>query len=325
MKKLLLSGGISTRQRNALRAAALAAMTVLPLAAAAQTAAPGLAKSAVATGNIQKNGHCFFHSHEAHTFISEDAGDFTPPDSDNIDVETPHGDTIDCFNTALGLEALDNNTTGAYNTAYGNYALANTTTGGNNIGIGNNAGYYLSTGDYNIDIGNLGVRGESGTTRIGDVQTRAFIAGIRGVTTGVPDGVAVVVDRNGQLGTLNSSRRYKENIADMNGASSALLKLRPVTFHYKVDQNPAARALQYGLIAEEVAEVYPGLVARSADGQIETVLYQFLPTMLLNELQKQRRTIEAQAAKIGVLEALAAKVDLLESELSAVKVKLGLN
>jgi len=75
--------------------------------------------------------------------------------------------------------------------------------------------------------------------------------------------------------------------------------LRPVTFHYKTDQNPSGRTLQYGLIAEEVAEVYPGLVARSADGQIETVLYQFLPPMLLNEYQKQQRTIEALRAQVA--------------------------
>jgi hypothetical protein len=87
----------------------------------------------------------------------------------------------------------------------------------------------------------------------------------------------------------------------MDAASSALMKLRPVTFHYKSDQAPSGRTLQYGLIAEEVAEVYPGLVARSADGQIETVLYQFLPPMLLNEVQKQQRTIEALRAELAAL------------------------
>ena len=96
----------------------------------------------------------------------------------------------------------------------------------------------------------------------------------------------------------SSSRRFKDDIADMAVASSGLMKLRPVTFHYKSDQNPSGRTLQYGLIAEEVAEVYPGLVAHSADGQIETVMYQFLSPMLLNEVQKQQRTIDAQAAEV---------------------------
>jgi hypothetical protein len=84
----------------------------------------------------------------------------------------------------------------------------------------------------------------------------------------------------------------------MGGASHALMKLRPVTFHYKSDTNPEGRTLQYGLVAEEVAKVAPGLVARSADGRIETVYYQFLAPMLLNEVQKQQRTIEAQAAEL---------------------------
>jgi hypothetical protein len=79
------------------------------------------------------------------------------------------------------------------------------------------------------------------------------------------------------------------------------MNLRPVTFHYKSDQNPAGRTLQYGLIAEEVAEVYPGLVAHSADGRIETVMYQFLPPMLLNEVQKQQRTIEDLRAQVEEL------------------------
>ena len=109
----------------------------------------------------------------------------------------------------------------------------------------------------------------------------------------------MLIDSNGQLGTISSSRRFKDSIADMDAASSALMTLRPVTFHYKTDQKASGRTLQYGLVAEEVAEVYPGLVARSADGQIETVMYQFLPPMLLNEYQKQQRTIEAQAAEMS--------------------------
>ncbi|HEX7486008.1 MAG TPA: tail fiber domain-containing protein, partial [Vicinamibacterales bacterium] len=139
------------------------------------------------------------------------------------------------------------------------------------------------------------------TIRIGlpGSQTQTFIAGIRGATTGIADAVYVAIDSNGQLGTVSSSRRVKDDIADMAAASSALLRLRPVTFHYKSDQNPAGRTLQYGLIAEEVADIYPGLVARSADGQIETVMYQFLPPMLLNEYQKQQRSLNAHATELA--------------------------
>ena len=204
-------------------------------------------------------------------------------------------------NTAHGYGALYSNTTGSYNTASGYNALSFNTTGSSNVAVGYNAGSNLTTGSNNIDIGHEGVAGESNTIRIGTprTQTQTFIAGIRGGVFGGTNPVAVMVDSNGQLGIGISSRRFKDDIADMGGASSGLMKLRPVTFHYKSEQNPAGRTLQNGLIAEEVAEVYPGLVAHSKDGQIETVLYQFLPPMLLNEYQKQQRTIDARAAELA--------------------------
>jgi hypothetical protein len=215
-------------------------------------------------------------------------------------------------NTATGAFSLQNDSTGNSNTAVGLQALNNNTTGSNNIGIGASAGTHLTTGDGNIDIGNAGVAAEAQTIRIGDAQTRTFVAGIRGVTTSNADAVTVVVDSAGQLGTLNSSRRVKDDIADMGEASRALMKLRPVTFHYKSDRSPKGRTLQYGLVAEEVAKVSPGLVAHSADGGIETVYYQFLAPMLVNEYQRQQRTIEAQAVEIAELrrrlESLAAAV-----------------
>jgi len=105
----------------------------------------------------------------------------------------------------------------------------------------------------------------------------------------------VVIDSNGQLGTTSSSRRFKEDIEDMGAASRDLMRLRPVTYRYKQPFADGSKPIQYGLIAEEVAEVYPDLVAHSADGQIETVKYQVLDSMLLNEVQRQQ-------AEIGRLE-----------------------
>ncbi len=212
------------------------------------------------------------------------------------------GNTTGSNNIASGVSALYSNIVGNGNTAIGTQALQNTT-GSGNTALGYQAGYFLTTGDYNIHIGHLGLATEGRTIRIGDLnQARTFIAGIRGVTTGSPTAIPVLIDSDGQLGTVSSSRRFKDDIADMDAASGALMKLRPVTFHYKTDRNPSGRTLQYGLIAEEVAGVYPGLIAHSADGQIETVMYQFLPPMLLNEVQKQKRTIEAQATHIAGLE-----------------------
>jgi hypothetical protein len=113
------------------------------------------------------------------------------------------------------------------------------------------------------------------------------------VPTGLP-GAAVVVDANGQLGTLSSSRRFKDDIEDMGDASSDLMKLRPVTFRYKQAQEDGSHPLQYGLVAEEVAEVNPGLVQFDNDGNAQTVLYHVLPALLLNEVQKEHQKIEDQ-------------------------------
>ncbi len=193
----------------------------------------------------------------------------------------------------------------------------------NNTALGANAGSNLTTGSNNIAIGNGGVATVSNTTWIGQAQNRAFIAGVRGITTGFNNAIPVMIDGAGQLGTVSSSRRFKDNIADMDTTSSGLMGLRPVTFHYKSDQSPDGRALQYGLIAEEVANHFPGLVAHSADGQIETVMYQFLPTMLLNEFQKQQRTIETQVSDLRhQSEELAQQrnqLETLKSELAAIK------
>jgi len=120
-----------------------------------------------------------------------------------------------------------------------------------------------------------------------------------------------MIDVNGQVGTLASSRRFKQDIREMGDASTALLKLRPVTFNYR--QQPAA-AREYGLIAEEVAEVAPDLVIYDKDGEAQTVQYHKINAMLLNEVQKQNREIQQQNAHIQSLEnRITALAALLQS------------
>jgi hypothetical protein len=239
-------------------------------------------------------------------------------------------------NTATGWAALKNNDSGSSNTATGFQSLV-FTTGSGNIGLGFDAGLNLTTGSNNIDIGNEGVAAESGIIRIGTSvafngygpQTAVYIAGISGATTGLA-GSAVVVDANGQLGTISSSRRYKEHIEPMANASERLLKLRPVQFRYKKPDANGEKPIQYGLIAEEVVEVLPELVVNNKDGQPETVAYHLLPAMLLNELQKehakneqhteqitaQEKVIHDQAAQIAKLEAKASEVEALKARLA---------
>jgi hypothetical protein len=214
--------------------------------------------------------------------------------------------TTGANNTAIGAGALFSNTTGMNNTAIGNEALL-ISTGTNNIGIGASAGAALSSGSDNILIGNGGLSGDSGTIRVGQSgnQTSFFAAGVRGVTTGANNAIPVVIDSSGQLGTVSSSRRFKEDIQDMGEASSGLLQLRPVSFRYKQPFADGSKPIQYGLIAEEVAEVFPDLVVHSADGQIETVKYQMLDVLLLNELRRQEAEIRALKERLDKLESQA--------------------
>lgn len=225
--------------------------------------------------------------------------------------------TTGSYNVAAGTGALVSNRTGSSNVGIGFNTLANNDTGSSNVAIGGSAGASLTTGDNNIIIGsNYGAAGMANTIIIGDGvnQSRAFIYGIRSVTTGNANAVPVLIDNNGQLGTASSSRRFKEDISSMDDASSGLLRLRPVTYRYKKPYADGSKPLDYGLIAEEVAEVYPDLVATGADGQIETVQYQKLTPMLLNELQKQHARVQAQEEKITLLEN---RLTALESLLAA--------
>ena len=151
----------------------------------------------------------------------------------------------------------------------------------------------------------LGVVRDSGTITIGQqgTQTGAFIAGIRGITPGNADAVPVLIYSNGQLGTMSSSIRYKEDVRDMGDVTPALMRLRPVTFRYTHTFNGGVQPLQYGLIAEEVAEIFPGLVVFNEDGLPETVQYRKVNAMLLNEVQKLHRQNEAQQTVIDEMRA----------------------
>ncbi len=215
-------------------------------------------------------------------------------------------------NTAAGHQALLRNVSGAQNTAIGKGALYNVTTGINNTALGYAAGFYQLTGSNNIYIGNSGENGESRTIRIGTGtsatipgHTRIFLAGIDSPLTAGNALFGV----GGQVGIMPSSRRFKEDIHDLGKASEGLQRLRPVAFRYKADAVAGGGAQDYGLIAEEVAEVYPELVGRNAEGEIITVHYHKLIPMLLNELQQQQTQILRQQRKNEELEARLTKLE----------------
>jgi len=206
------------------------------------------------------------------------------------------------LNTAYGAEALRSSATGRLNTAVGANALFNNSAGNGNIALGINAGLSLTTGSNNIEIGNQGVPGEDSTIRIGNyrTQTATYIAGISGAAVG--NGVGVIVDTFGHLGTVVSSERFKDNIKAMDKASEAILALKPVTFRYKKEIDPDGIP-QFGLVAEEVARVNPDLVVRDEKGEVYTVRYEAVNAMLLNEFLKEHRTVQQQQKEIDALKA----------------------
>ncbi len=153
------------------------------------------------------------------------------------------------FNTAVGGGALYNNTEGGDNTAIGAGALADNTggnenvavglntlgnsTGSNNVALGNYAGFAQTTGSHNVYIGDEieGSAGESNACYIGSIFNQTSSGGS-----------AVFVDANSKFGTITSSKRFKEEIKPMDKASDALFALKPITFGYKKEIDPANRS-----------------------------------------------------------------------------------
>ena len=210
-------------------------------------------------------------------------------------------------NTAEGDNALFSLTVGGDNTAIGTRALSHMTGGNFNIGLGANAGSGVTNATNVICIG--------GNLAGANVDNSCFISNIRGVQT-VNAAVPVVIDTAGQLGTQSSSRRFKHEIKPMDKTSEAILALKPVSFHYKSDSKGTR---QFGLIAEEVAEVNPDLVVRDENGEIYTVRYDAVNAMLLNEFLKEYRKNEEQGATIArqqkQIEALAAGLQKVNAKL----------
>ena len=216
--------------------------------------------------------------------------------------------TIGQTNTATGLGALASNVIGSGNTANGADALG-VSTGNGNTALGEGAGSNVTTANNVICIG----------TSAANVNNSCFIGNIRGITTQNNDALPVLIDSVGQLGTISSSRRYKTDIKPMDSASESILSLKPVSFRYKVHKDSTS---QFGLIAEEVAEVNPDLVVRDKNGEIYTVRYDAVNAMLLNEFLKEHRKVQEQQATIAQLQtrmdALAAHIKEQDSKIQKV-------
>jgi hypothetical protein len=286
------------------------------------------------TGVLMLGGQRFLHNYgSVSTFVGRQAGNFSntgfgntgigfdalaslSTGSENVAIGNnalPRSTTAG-LNVAVGFESMFGNTTGIENIAIGFEAFHGNTTGSRNIAIGLLAGVsptFGANGNSNIYIGEIhgaALEGESNAMRLGNPDEcnnhscvdKTFIAGIYGASPAA--GIAVYVGADGQLGTLPSSRRFKDDIRDMADTTNNLLRLRPVTFHYKQGQSDGSHPLQYGLVAEEVAAVYPELVQYDPKtGEPNSVMYQYLTPMLLNEVQKEHAQIESLQQQIESL------------------------
>jgi hypothetical protein len=213
-------------------------------------------------------------------------------------------------NTAIGFQALTQ-TTGGANTAVGRGALDQNITGNFNTAIGKDAGA-SATGSGNVYIGHLvaGVAGENNHTYIRNIKDTS-------VSGGGADFVTIDLT-TGLLGHATSSRRYKEDIRPMDKTSEVIYQLQPVTFHYKKEidrtQSPA-----FGLIAEEVAKADPNLIVRDSRGQPESVHYEMVNAMLLNEFLKEHQTVEELKATVAQQKS---QIDALTAGLQKVSAQL---
>lgn len=307
-----------------------------------------LKNSDITVGNILKNGVQFIHNCGTdNTFIGQQAGnlELSGTHSSGLGARALRNNTTGLWNTAVGADVLSDNTIGTGNAAIGAFSLcANVlgefnvafgldtlrtniagssnvaagwralykATGNENIAIGPNAGENLALGDTNIYLGNYGKEVEYNTIRIGNNQEACFIQGIYDTT--LTESLPVLIDPDGRIGTtISSSKKVKNNIADIDILSNGLMDLRPVQFTYK---NDSSNTPHYGLIAEEVAEIYPELVVMNKEGNHIGVRYHELPAMLLNELKKHHIKFQQYDKKIQKLENA---INLLLAEISVLK------
>ena len=247
----------------------------------------GTENAAVGTSTLQANTHASFNTAMGFdTLFSNITGEFNPA----YGVGALDLNTVGNSNTAIGAAALQSNTEGDNNTAIGGNALDQNTTGNFNTVIGRGAGANITTANNVICIG-AGLAADN-------VNDSCYINNIFLATS--TNGIGVLVNGNGKLGTTTSSRRFKEAIKPMDEFSEALFALKPVRFRYKKEIDPAGTS-QLGLVAEDVEKVNADLVVRDKEGKPYSVRYDQVNAMLLNEFLKEHLKVEKLEATVADL------------------------
>jgi Chaperone of endosialidase len=225
-------------------------------------------------------------------------------------------------NNAMGDDAMFFNTTGSFNTAVGDDALDNNVDGNSNVAIGDEAGTGLGA-----SVSNCIAIGVPGAGPFATLSNTCFIGSIFDQPVSDPGTQeAVFVDQFNVVGIISSSRRYKHDIKPMDKASEAILALKPVTFKYNSDKKGTP---QYGLVAEEVAQVNPDLVAHNKNGEISTVHYEQVNAMLLNEFLKEHKKVQNLEVTVAQqqkgMEVLTAQLKEQAAQIQKVSAQLEVN
>jgi hypothetical protein len=157
--------------------------------------------------------------------------------------------------------------------------------------LGFNAGTGVTTANNVICIGAFSGANVDDSCFINNIYSN-----VQPIVGTDPD--SVTITSTGRLGRGNaSSRRYKHDIKPMDKASEVLYTLKPVSFRYHKEYD-VTQTVAFGLIAEEVAEVNPDLVGRNPEGQPESVRYEQINAMLLNEFLKEHGKVEKLEATV---------------------------
>ncbi len=267
----------------------------------------GLFNTGLGAGTLQSN----------HTGISNTAAGYQA-----LYVNDLSGTGLGSYNSAFGAFALTNNSDGEANSAFGTGAMEFNSTGQDNVAVGNLALSSNSTGSGNTAIGTGALESSTGSDNVAlgafaafnqttdqatSISAQEWWASLARATPATSEASSTkrlpaesrfFINASHKLGTTTSSKRFKDNIKPMDKASEVLLALKPVTFRYKKEIDPAGIS-QFGLVAEDVEKVNPDLVVRDQEGKPYTVRYEAVNAMLLNEFLKEHRTVEALQASLA--------------------------
>jgi alpha-tubulin suppressor-like RCC1 family protein len=220
------------------------------------------------------------------------------------------------FTTASGttdvptLVSITNITSISRNSYANNMSIINTNNdiyswGNNNFGILGNGNITSSVTPVLSNIFNISptITFNSGVT----FESNVFMTSLS-----TNSSTALNLDANNMIVKTSSSQRYKTDILDIpSDFSNNINNLRPVSYKFIAD---SLGITNYGLIAEEVNNIYPDIVCKNSNNEVESVKYDGVSILLLHNYQKAY--IELQNLKTQINQ-LNTEITQLETQINA--------